>query len=329
MANKISIITYHYVRNLKHSRHPQIKGLDINLFKEQLNYILKYYGIIRMQDLFEAIGGNKKLPENSLLLTFDDGYIDHFESAFPILDELGIQGSFFPPGKAICEHKVLDVNKIHFILASVEDKKLLIENIYSLMDKYRKEFNLEPNDIIRNKLITKSRFDAEEVSFIKKILQKALPEKLRNIIVDNLFFKYVSKDEAAFSRELYMDADQLKYMTKHGMYVGGHGWDHYWLDTLSEDQQNKEIELSLKFLETIGCDTSAWAMCYPYGAYNDFLIALLKSRGCKLALTAEVGIADLTAGNPFILPRLDANDLPKDENAEPNEWTLKVISGGS
>jgi len=325
MANKVSIITYHYVRNLKHSRYPQIKGLETELFKEQLAYILKYYNIIRMRDLFETLEGKKEIPENSLLLTFDDAYIDHFESVFPILEKLGVEGSFFPPGMAIQEHKVLDVNKIHFVLASVEDKKLLLENIYSLMDEYRNEFNLEPNGVMYNKLITKSRFDAEETAVIKKLLQKALPEKLRNIIVNNLFSRYVSKDEAAFSRELYMNNDQLKFMARRGMYIGGHGWDHYWLDTLSEDRQNKEIELSLKFLKTIGCDTSSWAMCYPYGAYDDSLIALLKKRGCKLALTAEVGIADLDSGNPFALPRLDTNDLPKDKNAEPNEWTSKVI----
>ena len=316
---------YHYVRDLKTSRYPEIKGLSVDFFKEQLQYILKYYTVIRMQDLFEAIKGNKKLPKNSLLLTFDDAYIDHFETVFPILDEFGIQGSFFPPGKAIHEHGVLDVNKIHFILASVENKKLLIEDIYSIMDTYRNEYNLESNESHYDKLATKDRFDTEEVVFIKKLLQKNLPEKLRNIIVNDLFFKYVSKDEGAFSIELYMNVDQLKCMIRHGMYVGSHGWDHYWLNTLSEDQQEKEIKLSLNFLQTIGCDTSEWVMCYPYGAYNDSLIALLKTHGCKLALTTEVEIADLTTDNPFTFPRLDTNDLPKDKNVEPNEWTSKVI----
>lgn len=326
MANKVSIIAYHYVRDLKHSRYPEIKGLETALFKEQLAYILKYYSVIRMRDVFEALKGGKEIPENSLLLTFDDGYLDHFETVFPILDGLGIEGSFFPPGMAICEHKVLDVNKIHFILASVEDKKALLEQIYSLMDEYREEFNLETNDVIYAKLATKSRFDTEEVAVIKKLLQKYLPEKLRNTIVDDLFRKYVSKDEAEFSKELYMDIEQLRQMAKRGMHIGGHGWNHRWLNTLSADRQNKEIELSIKFLQAVGCDTSSWAMCYPYGAHNDSLIALLKGRGCKLALTAEAGIADLAFGNPFTFPRLDTNDLPKHGNAEPNEWTLKVIN---
>ena len=35
---KLTIIMYHYIRDLKKSQYPRIKGLDIHLFKEQLEY---------------------------------------------------------------------------------------------------------------------------------------------------------------------------------------------------------------------------------------------------------------------------------------------------
>jgi len=323
--SKITIVMYHYVRDLKHSRYPEIKGLDIELFNEQLRYILKHYKVIRMEELIDAVKKNKELPNNSLLLTFDDAYKDHFEFVFPILDELGIQGSFFAPAKAIQEHQVLDVNKIHFILASVEDKKQLISDIYTLLDKYRAEYSLESNEYYYKQLAIEGRFDIAEVIFIKRILQRELPEKLRNIIVDFLFNKYVSKDEGAFSRELYMNMDQLKCMIRKGMYVGSHGYDHYWLNTLSKEQQQKEVELSVKFLKKIGCNTENFAFCYPYGAYNESLLSVLKENGCSLALTTEVGIVDLSKNQPLIFPRLDTNDLPKDRDSQPNDWTIKVI----
>ncbi|MEK6882400.1 MAG: polysaccharide deacetylase family protein [Nanoarchaeota archaeon] len=321
----LTIVMYHYVRDLKHSRYPEIKGLDINLFKEQLQYIRTYYNVIKMRDVFESLKRNYTLPKNSLLLTFDDAYKDHFEFVFPVLDALGIQGSFFPPGKAISEHRVLDVNKIHFILASVENKEPVIKDLYSLLDTYRNEYNLDQNEDYFNKLAIANRFDTSEIVFIKRMLQKILPEKLRNIILNNLFSKYVSKDEEAFSRELYMNIDQLKCMLRHGMYIGSHGWNHYWLDTLSRDQQEQEIKLSLNFLQNVGCDTSEWAMCYPYGATNDSLISLLKRYNCKLALSTEVGLVNSANDDPFTYKRLDTNDLPKDKDAESNEWTLQII----
>jgi len=262
-----------------------------------------------------------------LLLTFDDGYKDHFEFVFPILDELGIQGSFFPPVKAIQEYQVLDVNKIHFILASIEDKRQIISDIHSMMDKFREEYSLESNTYYDNKLKAEgNRFDTKDVVFIKRMLQKELPEKLRNIIVNFLFNKYVSKDEGSFSRELYMNIDQLKCMRRKGMYIGNHGYDHYWLNTLSREQQQKEVELSIKFLKKIECDTENFAFCYPYGAYNESLLSVLKENGCRLALTTQVGIADLSKKQPLIFPRLDTNDLPKDRLANPNKWTLEVTN---
>ena len=38
-------------------------------------------------------------------------------------------------------------------------------------------------------------------------------------------------------------------------------------------------------------------MCYPYGAYNDTLIDLLKNSGCALAFTTEVGYAQIKKEN--------------------------------
>lgn len=316
---------YHYVRELAPSRYPEIKGLEVGLFKEQLLYILKHYEPIRMEDLIDAVKNKKSLPENSILLTFDDAYKDHFDFVFPVLDELGIQGSFFPSAKAIQEHQVLDVNKIHFILAIAEDKKRISAEIFSMMAKYREEYSLESDSYYEEKLRAEElRYDTREVFMIKKMLQRELPKKLRGIIIDFLFNKYVTTDESAFSRELYMSLDQLKCLKRKGMYIGIHGYDHDWLNTLPVDEQRQEIRLSLEFLERIGCGTEDFVFCYPYGAYNDSLLSILKQEGCSLALTTKVGVADLDMDQPFALPRLNTNDLPKDASAEPNKWTLEV-----
>ena len=130
--------------------------------------------------------------------------------------------------------------------------------------------------------------------------------------MNDLFKKYVSTDEKSFSRELYMNLEQIKFMKKQGMFIGSHGFDHYWLDTLSPEKQEMEINLSLEFLKKAGCDVSGWVMSYPYAAYNDSLISIIKEKDCVLALIEDGRIADLDKDNPFALPRLDTNDLPKD-----------------
>ncbi|MFH1916021.1 MAG: polysaccharide deacetylase family protein [Nanoarchaeota archaeon] len=325
MANRVSIIMYHYVRDLAHSKYPEIKGLDVSLFKEQLHYILKHYTVIRMEELLAALKNKSQLPKNALLLTFDDAYKDHVEQVLPVLSGLGVQGSFFIPAKTIVEHRVLDVNKIHFILAMVHDKQELIKDIFTLLDKYRSEYALEANEVYYKRLATEHRFDVPDVVFIKRILQRDLPERLRMILANELFEKYVTKNEGEFSRQLYLNYDDLKHMRKKGMFVGSHGFDHYWLNTLTKEVQSREVELSLDFLQTLGCNVQEFVFCYPYGAYDDSLLSVLKEKGCGAAFTTIVGIADLDRDNPLLLPRLDTNDLPKDRNASPNAWTLQIL----
>src|SRR6185437_2289029 len=88
MNKRVTIVTYHYVRELKRSRYPEIKGLDIQEFVEQVDYIRRYYQPITMEDLIAvARSRSENLPSNAILLTFDDGYIDHFEAVLPVFEK--------------------------------------------------------------------------------------------------------------------------------------------------------------------------------------------------------------------------------------------------
>ena len=311
---------YHYVRDLKHDRYPDIKGLDIFLFYEQIKYLKKHYHFITMELLIDSIENNYSLPIKSVLLTFDDAYSDHFKYVFPFLDKHKIQGSFYPPVKAITEHRVLDVNKIHFILASENDKSKIISEIKKELKELEKDYELKSYSFYYDKLAKATRFDSADVIFIKRLLQVELEESLRKFVTNNLFEKIVGIDEESFSRELYMDIEQIQCMNRNGMHIGNHGYDHYWLDSMERGKQKIEIEKSLEFLAFIGSDVKNWTMCFPYGSYNETTLELLAEYNCKLALTSEVNVADLQKYNKYCLPRLDTNDMPTDISLATNDW---------
>lgn len=315
---------YHYVRILRYSRYPEIKGLSINDFEEQISYIKKHYNVISGQELMDAIVEGAPLQPHPLMLTFDDGYIDHFTEVFPVLDRENLHGCFFPTARCILEHKVLDVNKIHFVLASAPDKRSLVEHICNRIDESQSRYDLPASSAYWEKIGRPSRYDTAEVIFCKRTLQRELPLELRKAITDELFSRYVTGDEDSFSRELYMNRDQIRALQECGMYVGSHGYDHIWLNTLSTQKQENEIDKSLEFLESVGGNDQRWIMCYPYGAYDESLLSVLKSRNCVAGLTTEVGVVSPGKNNALTLPRLDTNDLPKDSNADANEWTLKA-----
>lgn len=313
--NMLTVVMYHYVRDLNKSRFPSIKGLDLDLFKGQIEYLQKNYNFVSTEEVIAAYTGDNVLPENAVLLTFDDGYIDHYTHVFPILYNRGIQGAFFAPVKAVTQHQVLDVNKIHFTLASVTNTELLLKQIECLIEEYTDEYELDSYDNYYHKLAIPNRFDTKEIIFVKRLLQVELVEPLRKKMTNQLFTKFVSADEVAFSSELYMNEEQMKCMIDSGMHIGSHGYDHYWLGSLTKQQQEVEIKESIKFLEKIGADINNWTICYPYGNYNEDTISLLHQYKCQLAFTTEVKKAcintDKLSSVRFKIPRLDTNDLPK------------------
>lgn len=311
---ELYISMYHYTRDLRHSRYPEIKGLDIDLFRRQIEFFKANFNVVRMEQVIDAVENGTKLPENALLLTFDDGYVDNYTFAFPILEENGMQGSFFIPGKTFSTHQLLDVNKIHYILASANIRKLVVD-VKEKMDYYRgKEYDYPTTDELWNQYAMDNRFDCKETVFVKRILQTVLPEKLRNQISSDLFEKYVGVSEEKLAYELYMTEEQIRTLKRHGMFIGIHGYDHYWLGNLSTEHMKADI---LKALDTMDgfIDRKCWVMNFPYGNYNDNVLAFIQSEGACIGLTTEMRMADLNIDSALRLPRMDCNDFPpKSEN---------------
>lgn len=304
---------YHYVRPIADSRYPRIRGLELHDFEGQLDYIQTHYNVVSME---EVLSGH--MPSMPLLLTFDDGYLDHYEHVFPALKRRGMHGVFFPPACAVHERTILDVNKIHFILANAPDD---LTDIIALLEKEVEQAKLKPVSEYRAALHKPNRFDTADTIYVKRMLQFALPLPLRQRLTAQLFAQHVSDNEKAFADTLYLSEAQLKEMIAAGMTVGSHGYAHPWLDSLSTQEQQSEIDHSLQWLASLGVDKERFTFCYPYGAYNADTLELLKKHHCAAAFTTKVGLARPATGTMLELPRIDTNDLPCRRDAAMVEWT--------
>jgi peptidoglycan/xylan/chitin deacetylase (PgdA/CDA1 family) len=301
---------YHYVRDLERSRYPRIKGRSEADFIRQLDYIGAHFTLVRAEDVIAAANGAGRLPENAAWLTFDDGYRDHYDVVFPLLHARGWQGSFFPPARAITERRLLDVNKVHFILAVQPDPAPLIAAIRDFVAAHQGEDGVKPFDDYWNELAKAFRWDPAEVIFVKRMLQHALPAALRDALTGRLFDQFVAVPAESFAAELYASPEQLKLMVRAGMHIGSHGFAHVWLNRSTPNEQAAEIDRSLDFLSALGAPTRDWIMCYPYGAYDARVLEHLGTRNWALGLTSRSAVADLASDPRFELPRLDTNDVP-------------------
>jgi peptidoglycan/xylan/chitin deacetylase (PgdA/CDA1 family) len=312
MVQPLTIVMYHYVRDLVRTRYPGINGLDTTAFHRQLDHLQSTSTIVRMEDVHEAVRGRAELPPDAALLTFDDGYADHYTVVFPILHERGLQGSFFAPVAPVRDGALLDVNRVHFVLASAASPAELAAAIDEDVNAHRERADIDPVSSYRTKWAEPNRFDDGETVYVKRMLQTALPEDLRAEIASRLFRRFVGIDEATFAAELYLSREQAKVMVDNGMHFGSHGASHVWLDRADRETQIAEIDQSCSFLDELGMPVhDGWTMCYPYGGWNPQLVELLRERRCTVGLTTEVATAMIGGHDPLLLPRYDTNDFPQ------------------
>ncbi len=279
-----------------HARWPRIRGLELDDFKSQLAYLRRNYTIVSLPDVINALDGGE-LPERACLLTFDDGYLDHYLHVFPLLFDAKVSGAFFPIGRSVAERWVADVNKIHFILHETDPEWLIATG--------------QCRHIPGDTPTVPGRFDDANTAFVKRNLQAAPADWIAKMF--NEVFEDKPKPSAD---ELYMTPEHIKIMAANGMHFGVHGWNHVRFSRMTEAEQAADLDASIAFLRGLGVLPERWATCYPYGArddYNGATVDLLSDRGCEAAFTTRTATVDINTDDhdAYQLPRLDTNDVPR------------------
>jgi polysaccharide deacetylase len=311
--NRCTIVMYHYVRDSAHCRYPELKALDTDRFVAQLDYLQASFHLISAEDIHACLVHDLPLPKNACLLTFDDGYLEHYTIVFPELVRRGLSACFYPPVAALARDRVLDVNKIHFLLAhnGYAATSRLVKTLRIYYEQILRQQNELPSfEQLWKEYAHPSRFDTAEVIFFKRALQHALPAEIRARLLDELFLQYMDVDEPTLAQELYVSPDMLRIMARQGMHIGIHGASHIWLDKADASMQKAELETSISMLEPIYESTDfLLSIAYPYGGYNTRLLEICGQRDVCFGLTIIPEQAEITRANRLCLPRLDANDI--------------------
>ena len=318
-----TVVMYHFVRPLPGARFPRLAALDLAAFRGQIAYIGRYYTPVTLGDLIAAAGG-APLPARPIVLTFDDGYSDHYRHAFPILREAGITGAFFPTARALVDRRTIDVNRIQFILAASVSAEPLVAAIEAAVREREHADGSRTVEAYRRDGWAPTRYDTADVAYVKAMLQRLLPEDMRADLIDAFFADLVTRDEQDFAAGLYFTIDEAREMMAAGMEIGCHGDRHLTLTSLTRDGQTREIDGALRVLDAVGLPRTRFFFCYAKGQHNADSLELLRARGCAIGLTTRVGLAALTPESMLTLPRIDTNDLPVDGAAGPNEWTRRA-----
>jgi peptidoglycan/xylan/chitin deacetylase (PgdA/CDA1 family) len=301
----IHIVMYHYIRTTTDWPYPRLKAVDLTEFVSQIDALAERYRIIGPERLIE---GRLDPDVEYAMLTFDDGYREHYTTVHPLLEMRGIPAVYFVNAKALTERRLLNVNKIHLLLATETPPTQLLR---ILEDVYRAEQDSsDPPDIreVIDRIPNDHRYDDRETTVFKRLLQRDLPFLFRSRILDVMFHRLVG-DEDRFVSRLYMTSDEAARMISDGAHLGGHGYEHDWYAHMSDEEIHSDVAACAQTIDTLVHGRYAPAFAYPYGSYSEGAKHHVESLGFSMAFTTFPQAALHGEHHRFAMPRWDVRDL--------------------
>lgn len=95
---RVPILMYHYVSVPPVDANAVRRDLSVpaDIFDQEMRYLSEQgYQTIQLRDLVKYFETGAQLPPKPIILTFDDGYADHYTNVFPTLKDFGFTGTFF------------------------------------------------------------------------------------------------------------------------------------------------------------------------------------------------------------------------------------------
>ena len=247
-----------------------------------VDYLSKSCKVISLDDFLEIHRSNATIPENAVVLTFDDGYRSNYTEVYPILKKYKMPATIFLTVNMIGTEKVFCLSKVRFAITNT--KKQFVQ-----MNTKRYKLNTPVN---RERTIQE----------LCKLL-KGMPEQTRNHKVAELITSLdVKVDEKKLP--LMLNWEQVKEMSDSGITFGAHTLNHPMLTRISLEDARKEIADSKRVLEE-KIQKPVKYFAYPYGTEADFnedIRNIVRDSGYACALTFIGGYNDQNT-DPFALKR--------------------------
>ncbi|PIN80769.1 hypothetical protein COV16_00360 [Candidatus Woesearchaeota archaeon CG10_big_fil_rev_8_21_14_0_10_34_8] len=267
--NKVIILMYHGVT----SSHDPVANFDHKhvlkeMFEKQLQYIKKHYSLISLNDFIEWKQRKKKnLPNNSVILTFDDGYANCYTQLFPILRKHSADAAVFLPTKYISKEKIAWYDTISYCIAKTKKTEIEIN---------RKKYTLQNN---KQKI----------AALVELKLQcRDFPEKNRYLLEEIKKQTGVDFNHCTNENLLFLSWVQCKEMQDAGITFGSHSITHQVMTQLTESEMENEISKSKKIIVK-RLKTNCSSFAYPFGNSNESVRTILRKSEYLIGLTTDYG----------------------------------------
>jgi len=259
-------------------------------FERQMEYISKNYNPISFDELMECIEKKKNPPENSVIITIDDGYKDCYVNAYPILQRYKVPATLFLATDYINSNELYWWDKVAYAINNTNLSSFSVPELgaYPLGNPCKK---LKVKREICKKL-------------------RRMSEESKNKIVDELAHTLKVDFEETKEKDLFLTWEEIKKMSENGMDFGAHTCSHAILTKVPYEQAKNEIIKSKSIIES-KINKKVNFFSYPSGTISDFddkIKEYLKNSGFTAAVSTIYGINRLNSETDlYSLKRIDVS----------------------
>ena len=284
--DKILILMYH---RFGREAHPY--KTSAAEFSAHLEYLKKHHRVLSLTEILEALENNRSLPPNSVAITIDDGYLDTFEIAFPILKKFKVPAVLFAVTDFLDAKCWLWTDFMRFILTQTPEKICSIE--WSAYDKVETVLTGE---------LQRLEIAARLNSHLKLLPDEQKEAKIKQI-AEKLSVEIPPLPPPEFAPISWRQAQE---MDANNLKIESHTVTHPILTNITQTRLDFELQKSKKRLEEV-LNKSVEIFCYPNGTLNETVWQSVKNNNYKCAVTTTYGFNEKQE-NPFLLKRISAQN---------------------
>ena len=307
----LAVLTYHRIGDPAQAQllYPGLISAGPSEFEEQMRFLAARHRPLSLEELLAVRRGEARLPLRSVLVTFDDGYRDFAEEAWPILRRQGIPVVLFvptaypgDPGRAFWW------DRLYGALSSAGPTRTIETPVGALP------------------LVS----SADRISAYRRLrgLVSSLPHEEAMGVVDDL----CDALGAPPAQSSVLSWPELRGLRSEGVVLAPHTRTHPLLDRVPVEVAREEIVGSFEDLAREAGPASR-VFAYPAGGENPDVVRVLEEEGFELGFTTERGTNDLREADWLRLRRINvgrASTLPLLRAQLLPWWNgLKSNEGGS
>jgi len=263
------ILYYHRVND---DGDPFFPAISTDLFEREIRFISRHYEVVSLPTLVRALDEAAE-TKNMVAITFDDGYRDNFQNAFPILKRYRVPATIF-----LATGGMDSGEPLWFELLALTIKKTPAEFLDLEIDIPRR-FWLRTQE---ERLVANGNIFA---------LLRTLPDSERRDRLTEILHQLELHD---FSdrKEKMLTWDQVRTMHANGIDFGGHTVTHPFISKLTPEQGLWEVSECKRRIEE-ELQSAVRHFAYPNGREEDFSDwnqEMLGMAGYEAALTTLWGM---------------------------------------